>query len=276
MTPSFGGLKYPSTAAPAQGHVSFTGPDANGLVTWTLKNTGGTTGSWILQRGASLAGQQFEDYVFGQAFNVIYLYNGVAFSTSLLVAPPTPLVDQGTLNNSPPMAIVDAPSGCSICFVFTLTPGQTWSMEEGGFSGGIVPSNPQLIPVSVKDPSVQTFCDSYQSEQCQGYNQQAGTNFPCPPNPWQIQGILMSTTVDIPILVPDSITTGPCASPPSPSSQCQTQLEQAVTEFEQGNFGQGLDDLFLALECYISTGVISREDVVRTALKRAILGEIHL
>ena len=71
--------------------VSFSGPDSNGIVVWTFKNTGNTTGSWLLQRGASLAGQQFEDYVFGQAFNVIYLYNGSLFGTELLTAPPTPL-----------------------------------------------------------------------------------------------------------------------------------------------------------------------------------------
>jgi hypothetical protein len=265
MPKQFGGLIKPSTAAPPQGVVSFSGPDANGLVTWTFKNIGGTTGSWVLQRGASLAGQQFEDYVFGQAFNVIYLYNGAAFATSLLTAPPTPLVDQGTANNSAPMAIVDAPTGRSICFVFTLTPGQTWSMEEGGFSGGVVPSNPQLIPVTVKDASVQYYCDAYQAEQCQGYNQQAGTNFPCPPNPWQIQGILMETTESIPILIADTITAGPCGGSPAPSG-CEGLLDQAISEFKMGEFGQGLDDLFAALECYITSGAFSREALLRKLL----------
>lgn len=266
---SFGGLIKPRTAAPAQGVVSFTGPDANGLVTWTFKNIGGTTGSWILQRGASLAGQQFENYVFGQAFNVIYLYNGTAFGTSLLTSAPVPLTDEGTANNSPPMAIVDAPSGRSICFVFTLSPGQTWSMEEGGFSGGVVPSNPSLIPVSVKDASVQTFCDAYQTEQCQGYNSQAGTNFPCPPNPWQIQGILMETTTSIPILIPDTISTGPC-SPSQPTSNCQSILEQAISEIEQDQFALGIEDLFSALECYVSSGALAQETLWRAFLKHSI------
>lgn len=271
--PSFGGLIKPQTAAPAQGQVSFTGPDANGLVTWTFKNTGGTTGSWLLQRGATLAGQQFEYYVFGQAFNVIYLYNGTAFGTSLLTASPTPLVDYGAANNSPPMAIVDSPTGRSICFVFTLSPGQTWSMEEGGFSGGVVPSNPVLTPVTVKDASVQTFCDAYQPDQCQGYNQQAGTSFPCPPSPWQIQGILMETSSSIPILVADTITTGPCSATPPPSG-CQTLLTQAVTDFESGQVVQALDELFAAIDCYISQGVLSRGAVLKEVLKHALLDSL--
>ena len=269
MQVKFGGLLRPRVA---QGEVSFTGPDSNGVVVWTFKNTGTQAGSWLLQRGASLGGQQFEDYVFGQAFNVVYLYNPSAFGTSLLQAPPTPLVDEGYANNSPPMAVVDAPSGRSICFIFTLAPGQSWSMEEGGFSNGVVPSNPVLIPVTVEDGTARTFCDAWNSEQCQGFNQQAGTSLPCPPNPWQISSILMQTSVSIPIIIQDTIADGPCATPtpgpPNPGS-CTQYLDQLAADAEAGDLEAAVSDFEDFLTCLVSSGAEVKLGALKDRLERA-------
>ena len=261
----FGSVLKPKVAV---GEVSFSGPDANGLVVWTFKNTGNNTGSWILQRGASEGGQQFEDYVFGQAFNVMYLYNESLFGTSLLIGSPTPLVDNGAPNNVAPMAIVDAPTGRSICFIFTLAPGQVWFMEEGGFTNGITPSNPRLIRVTVKDTPTLTHCDTYQSSQCQGYNQQVGTNYPCPPNPWQISSIEMQTDVAIPILTQDTITDGPCGSGSSGgsggASECIAQIEAGL---ESGD----LQEIMSGFECLIMSGVLfTQEDAVRVASMKSL------
>ncbi len=251
----FGSILKPKVAV---GEVSFSGPDANGLVVWTFKNTGNNTGSWILQRGASEAGQQFEDYVFGQAFNVMYLYNESLFGTSLLIGSPTPLVDNGASNNVAPMAIVDAPSGRSICFIFTLAPGQVWSMEEGGFTNGITPSNPQLIPVTEKQISTLTHCDTYQPSQCQGYNQQVGTNYPCPPNPWQIMSMEMQTDVAIPILTQDTITEGSCSSGGSGGSGGSDCIAQIDAGLESGN----LQEILTGFECLIMSGFqVTQEDL---------------
>ena len=252
----FGGLLRPHAA---QGEVSFSGPDANGVVVWTFKNTGNAIGSWLLQRGASLAGQQFEDYVFGQAFNVIYLYNGQLFGTELLTAPPQPLVDNGTANNSPPMALVDAPTGKSICFIFTLAPGQTWSMEEGGFTNGIVPSNPKLIPVTVENGTAQQWCDAWNSEQCQGFNQQTGSNLPCPPNPWTISTILMQTADSIPILIQDTFTAGPCSSSGGGQS-CQQMIDQGIAD-------NNIQEVLAGLECLIENQFLSAFSVIETAVR---------
>ena len=241
--------------------VSFSGPDSNGIVVWTFKNTGNTTGSWLLQRGASLAGQQFEDYVFGQAFNVMYLYNGSLFGTELLTAPPVPLVDNGAANNSPPMSLINSPSGMSICFVFTLAPGQTWSMEEGGFSNGVVPSNPQLIPVTVANPAPSYWCDSWNSEQCQGFNQQTGNNLPCPPNPWTISTILMQTDISIPILIQDTFTEGQCSS--GNSNPC---LQQIIQGFDTGN----VEEIIAGIYCLFSSGLISRERLAELLMKTVL------
>ena len=263
--PKFGDLLLPR-AGTAQGTVSFTGPDPNGLVKWTLQNTGSAPGSWVLKRGAAIGGVTFEDYVFGQAFNVIYLNNPNVFGVRLLSVPPTPLVDVGAEANVPPMGIVDAPTGRSICFVFTLAPGQTWSMFEGGFSGGVTPTNPVLVPVTVKDAAAKAYCDEWNSEQCAGFNSQADTNYPCPPNPWSIEGILLETSAEVPIYVADTITTGPCSSAPSP---CSAQLTKAVGEIEAGDFESGIEDLFAALFCFIDGGAVSLERVLRSFLLRA-------
>lgn len=241
---TYGGLLLQKKVS---GSVDWTWYDqSQGIVQWNLENTGNTIGSFILQRGASLAGVQMEDYVFGQAFNVMYLYNGNLFGTSLLQEPPTPLINNGVENNSPPMAVVDSPTGRSICFIFTLSPGQKWSMLEGGFQNGIVPSNPILIPVSIKSKTPVVLCDSYNSEQCQGYNQQTGSNLPCPPNPWQIKSIIMETNVNIPILIQDTITDGPCSSSPQPN--CDQLIEQGFQELENGN-SSGIALIFSGMMC---------------------------
>jgi hypothetical protein len=118
--PGFGDLLRPRTGAGPGGEVSFTGTYRSGTVTWTFKNLGAQVGSWVLQRGAAKGGTTFEDYVFGQAFNVVYLFHPAQFGTALLRSPPEPLVDRGADGNTAPMAVVVSPSGRSICFVFTL------------------------------------------------------------------------------------------------------------------------------------------------------------
>ncbi len=254
MIRKFGGLILKKQIS---GQVSWQWYDqTQGIVQWNFKNTGNTTTSFILQRGASLNGQQFEDYIFGQAFNVMYLYNGQQFGTYLLQSPPQPLVDQGVQNNSPPMAVVDSPNGRSICFIFTLAPNQEWSMLEGGFQDGITPSNPVLIPVTVKDPNPVTLCDTYNPEQCQGYNQQAGTNLPCPPNPWQITSIIMKTDQNIPILISDQITDGQCTQQNSPKNQCIQQIEEGLNK---DNFSEILDGIICLLD-YLGMDI---KDVVK-------------
>lgn len=221
---------------------------SQGIVEWDFKNTGTATASFLLQRGASLAGQQFEDYIFGQAFNVMYLYNGSLFGTSLLQSPPVSLVNNGIETNSPPMAVVDSPGGRFIAFIFTLYPGEEWSMLEGGFQGGITPSNPVLIPVTVKNASPTVLCDLYNTEQCQGYNQQSGSNLPCPPNPWQISAIIMQTDVNVPILIKDQITDGACSSPPpNPGNQCVQQINDGLNS---GNFDEVMEGIICLIETF--------------------------
>ena len=208
--PRFGDLLRPLADAQPAGEVTVSGPDTSGTVTWTFKNPALRVGSWVLQRGATKNGTPFEDYVFGQSFNAVYLFNPAQFGTALLRSIPESLPERGTDNNTAPMGVVASPAGRSICFIFTLGPGQTWSMREGGFSNGLRPVSPVLVPVNVSSPFPQTFCYAWRPEQCQGYNQQAGSALPCPPNPWTIQSLLFSTAKQIPVLVADRITEGAC------------------------------------------------------------------
>ena len=256
MAVKFGDMLKPRVA---QGEVSVSAPDSNGIVVWKFKNTGNTTGSWLLQRGASMGGTQFEDYLFCGAFSPLYLYNGSLFGTELLAAPPTPLVDKGTANNSMPMAVINTPSGRTIAFIFTLSPGQVWSCEEGGFSGGVTPSNPKLIPVTVENGTPQTFCWHYNSEQCQGYNQQTGSNLPCPPNPYQISSILMQVTESVPILFNDPITDGACSGSGTPPS-CLQMIQQGIADND-------MQEVLAGLQCLMEQEFLSVFDVIETALK---------
>lgn len=211
--PSNPGCCAASTTPPtgAVGSVTYTGPTSQGQVTWIFSNTGTETGSWLLVRGVAQNGVEFENYPFGGAFNVMYLYNSASFGTYLLTAPPTALVDNGPSNNSPPLGITDSPSGRSLVFVFTLAPGQTWSMYEYGFTNGYTPVSPTLYPVTVKDATSKAYCYTWNSQQCYGYDQQTGQNFPCPGDPWTITGVLLQATASLPLLFPaDTITAGAC------------------------------------------------------------------
>jgi hypothetical protein len=167
-------------------------------------------GSWVPQRGAAKGGTTFEDYVFGQAFNVVHLFHPAQFGTASLRSLPEALVDRGADGNTAPMAVVVSPSGRSICFILTLGQGQTWTMREGGFSDGVVPVSPRLVPVSVSSPFPKTFCYAWRPEQCEGYDQQTGSALGCPPNPWTIESLLLSTPQPIPTLAADRITDGAC------------------------------------------------------------------
>ncbi len=263
--PKFGDILQPrAQPAPAAGMVSVTEPDVNGVVTWKISNTGGTTGSWILQRGASQAGVPFEDYIFGGAFAPAYLYNAASFGTSLLTAQPTPLSGAGVA----PMGIISSPSGTLFAFVFTIAPGQTFTMEEGGFSGGVVPSNPVLVPVT-PEASPTTYSVTWQSEQCAGFNSQTGSTLPCPPDPWTITGITLTCTTDVPILAPDTFTVVSTGTPTPPPDTCTQLLLAAEAEVGQGNILAAVEDVLAFLWCQVDAGNLSMGSLLKAVVEEA-------
>jgi hypothetical protein len=114
-----------------------------GIVAWTFQNTGSQQATGILFRNS---------YYFGNTFWPIYQNNlrfGVAFATKL-----EPLPEKSIQGNSAPLGIVswkqqDGSYKNIVCFVFTLSPGQTWQMLEGGFSRVNPPQNVSIHELSL-------------------------------------------------------------------------------------------------------------------------------
>ncbi len=262
--PKFGDVLIPKAApTPAQGEVSVTAPDANGVVTWKIINTGGTTGSWVLQRGAAQNGIPFETYVFGGAFPVAYLNNAATFGTYLLEGHPPTLYGSGVA----PMGIISSPGGMFFAFVFTVAAGQAFSMEEGGFSGGVTPVNPVLVPVTYD--ATETFSVAWQSEQCSGFNQQTGSDLPCPSNPWTVSGTVFSTTEPVPIITADTFTPVGGGSAPNPPPTCVQLLDEAAVELEAGNVLSSVEDVIAFLMCEIDSGAVSMSHVLKAVVEEA-------
>ena len=215
----FGGLIQVSNPV----KVSWSWEDQQqGLVTWTFENTTSEVQTVLLQRGAEQNGVQFEDYIFGQAFWAIYTYNpqfATSFMTKVLPSP----------NGTPQMAVVKSSNGMFVAFVFVLEPNSTYTMIEGGFSNGVQPSNPVVIPV-VTDGKVYSYSVTYQSNQCQGYNQQSGTNFPCPPDPYTINSIVFTTNQTVPIFEQDTFV------PSQQETACNALANQIIQNFDSGNY----------------------------------------
>lgn len=170
-----GGLILQKKLAAADVQVSWEWYQQDqGVVKWTFANLGDAAASGLLFRAT---------YPFGNAFWPIYEDNQ-AFDTAFTLMA-VPLADNGVENNSPPLAIFKNPDGSMfVAFLFTLRAGETWSMLEGGFTNGMTPDydgTPMFIPAQRIDSA--KFTIDWIPEQCQGYNQQVGTNLPCPANP---------------------------------------------------------------------------------------------
>ena len=101
----------------------------NGLLTWTFVNSDNTNShAVVLYRGIGGA------YIFGGAFWPIYLGPDNRASSWLDGTKPLPTASG---SGNAPMGLLDFGSGASprylVAFIINLAPGQTWSMNEGGF-----------------------------------------------------------------------------------------------------------------------------------------------
>src|SRR5208283_1818919 len=158
---------------------------SQGIINWTFENTSDQQESAILLRSG---------YYFGDAFYEIYVNNGYSFLNS---AP-------SALNGSPPLAVIafpqpDGTSNHIVTFVFTLGPGQTWTQQEGGFtgtnSGG--PTGIQCFDVSFQD--VQYWCIAYDPSLPGQYDALTGTtDQPYEPNPSAFAVALFSAPATAP------------------------------------------------------------------------------
>jgi len=212
--------------------------ESNGLVQWTFTNSGTTEKSVVLFRNG---------YFFGGAFWAVYLDN-IGFDTTIITAV-SPLIDKGVQNNSPPLMVGKFTNGYGMCFVFTLSPAQSWSMLEGGFSATMTPSGAMLYEVAFSD-NAEAMCLGYSPQQVAQWDEQAGDNFSgYSPNPKTYMALVGA--VDAPYVEEfvSTITVGECSTGSSPPVVCHTFLDNAQHYINTGNFWEAVGSIISYLEC---------------------------
>ena len=229
-----------------------------GVIEWTVTNTGTDTASFILIRGASLGGVEvMPPYPFAEAYGFLYAYNGSLFGTGWEQGTPVPLVDKGVANNAPLICAVKSPGETFMAFNFCLSPGQSYSMLEGGWTGGVTPSGIEMIQIAYED--TEQWCVQYDPQQCAGYNSQTGSNLPCPPNPYGFTASTFSCAANPALVFPDDAwTPGPCPSGTPPS--CLQMIQQGIAN-------NNMQEVLAGLQCLMEQEFLSVFDVIETALK---------
>ncbi len=175
--------------------------EAAGLVEWTFHNASAAVATVALLRNG---------YYFGDAFWPVYLANP-SFRTVWATAL-RPLPDQGASQNSPPLVILGVGGSPTVAFAFTLGPGQTWSMLEGGFSPA-TPPDPQAAPLCAVELEAE-FCVGYSPQAVSQWDQQSSTSLQgYSPNPASFRTLELSApAAPLPTLklFPVSVRPGPC------------------------------------------------------------------
>ena len=117
-------------------------------------------------------------------------------------------------NNSAPLCLADFGSGRrTVCFLFSLAPGEKWSMLEGGFSASMTPSGISLYEVSLEKSG--WFCIGYDQRRATDWDSQTGTTLQgYSPNPstFALAEVLVESGAPYDVLpYADSYTDGSCA-----------------------------------------------------------------
>jgi hypothetical protein len=242
-----------------------------GTITWKFTNPNKSQVSFVLFRGYVQSGEDTPEnlYIFGDAFYPLYYYD---FGEEFQVGKPSPL--SGSVSN-PPLAVIESKDGkLQVGFIFTLKAGASFSMEEGGFVG-IQPAGAKTISAVYSETGKFTINYSKQIS-CEQYNKQAGTDYPCPPNPFEVESakFLISENVseEVPsdVVMPVKPAPAPEPTPPMPSSTVSSSsalsaCEQALlSAIQQGN----MRDVISALLCIfenlgLSNILLDLEDVRR-------------
>jgi hypothetical protein len=275
-----------SAVAPFAVTVSWSWYDqSQGIVEWTFTNDGPYKESVILLRNG---------YYFGGAFAPVYLANSTplcsscsgtnGFGTSWIYTEPTqggvclvngqipPLMDYGSPElNAPPMAPVQFPNGqwLNFAFIFTLNPGQTWSMLEGGFST-LIPPYPQGVYQVTLGYSGPT-CVGYDPQRVKDWDTQTGTNLQgYSPNPatFSIATVkAFGAPYDILPFNDPPIQLSACTQQPSPQpqpnpqpqpqpspnpTQCINDILQAIADY-QTNPAEATQLLVQGIICILDT-----------------------
>jgi len=265
---------------PSSVTVSWSWADqSQGIVKWTFTNQGSSKESVVLLRNG---------YYFGGAFGPVYLANSTplcsacvgsnGFGTSWIYTQPIeggvslvngsipPLVDHGSpAANAPPMAPVQFQNGqwLNFAFIFTLNPGQTWSMLEGGFSLAIPPQPQGVYQVSLG--YMGPTCVGYDPQRVKDWDSQTGTSLQgYSPNPDTFNiATLVAPGAPYDVLpFNDTIELSACAQPspsptpspqPSPTpAQCIDDILQAIADYPS-NPTEATQLLVQGIICIIDT-----------------------
>lgn len=204
---------------------------AQGIVQWNFVNNAEVTQSGLLFRNG---------YPFGNAFWPIYEDNSADFGTSF-TSIIVPLANNGVMNNSMPLVVYQNPDGSYfVAFVFTLAPHQSWSCLEGGFTGGMTPSGFKFVPASRLTSG--RFRINYDPEQCQGYNQQSGSNLPCPANPVHATSVVMNLNQQVTPMFNDIVLPVTIGNSGKPS--CAEMIVVGIASLNASMIIQGLECSF--------------------------------
>ena len=130
-----------------------------GTIIWTFRNPSSRDQSIVLFRSFFyFCNAYWPFYLANPGFNVKWSKND-------------PLINVGSQQNAPQLAVVNFSGKRLVCFVFTLNPNQDWSMLEGGFMG-IDPEPVKVVPVSYEGES--DFCITYDKNHANDWDLQTG------------------------------------------------------------------------------------------------------
>ncbi len=248
-----GGLILPKKTVAGTIEVSWDwyGDSSQGVVQWTFTNNSPNFVSGLLYR---------VNYPFGNAFWPIYAANS-AFQTSFTTLD-TPLIDNGVESNSPPLAVFQNPDkSLFVAFLFSLQAGQEWSMLEGGFVNGMTPSMDNVPTfVYATKLGIKSYAILWDPEQCQGYNEQSGSNLPCPIDPISVISALFSISTQITPLFNDIISNPSSSTPAQPPQTCAEMFIDGIVSLNAEKIEQ-------AFQCAFGDLTSEWKAVIREAMK---------
>jgi len=176
--------------------------ESRGIVSWNFRNDSNYQETSILYRNG---------YYFGNAFWPVYIQYGLTSWAERL----SPLVQKSAERNTAPVGIVDFGNGKRlVAFLFTLAPGQEWSILEGGFTRSSPPMNAVVYGVKLEKRG--KFCIGYDQSQVIDWDRQTSSSESgYSPNPAEIDTVEVqpSAYAEYVQLFPgDIISEEPCSS----------------------------------------------------------------
>ncbi|GJQ09644.1 hypothetical protein GpartN1_g1435.t1 [Galdieria partita] len=159
-----------------------------GILSWIMNNTGNSISTFILVRGATYQDSELvEPYAFGAAYYPAYIYNGLG---QYFQGVPVPLQEYQSLGSTPLGILRLSSQQFWTSFVFTLSPGQLFQIEEAGYlyhDDVLTPKCQGVYQLSYLGTF--DFRASYSViEQCQAFDDAQ----PCPPSPFSIGSAVYS------------------------------------------------------------------------------------